>query len=88
MKIFSFFAGVGMLDLGFQEAGYEVVFVNEYKQEFMNAYRYARRGRNYNQPVYGYHVTDINYFLNGIGEHNFQQYINNERHNNLSLIHI
>ena len=82
MKIFSFFAGVGMLDLGFQEAGYEVVFVNEYKQEFMNAYRYARRGRNYNQPVYGYHVTDINYFLNGIGEHNFQQYINNERHNN------
>ena len=36
MKIFSFFAGVGMLDLGFQEAGYEVVFVNEYKQEFMN----------------------------------------------------
>lgn len=41
-----------------------------------------RRGRNYNQPVYGYHVTDINYFLNGIGEHNFQQYINNERHNN------
>ena len=35
MKIFSFFAGVGMLDLGFQEAGYEVVFVNEYKQEFI-----------------------------------------------------
>ena len=33
MKIFSFFAGVGMLDLGFQEAGYEVVFVNEYKRE-------------------------------------------------------
>ena len=57
MKIFSFFAGVGMLDLGFQEAGYEVVFVNEYKQEFMNAYRYARRGRNYNQPVYGYHAV-------------------------------
>ncbi len=71
-----------MLDLGFQEAGYEVVFVNEYKQEFMNDYRYERRGRNSNNTVYGYHVNDINYFLNGIGEHNFQQYINNERHNN------
>ena len=82
MKIFSFFAGVGMLDLGFQEAGYEVVFVNEYKQEFMDAYCYARRKRNYNQPVYGYHVNDINYFLNGIGEHNFQQYMDHERHNN------
>ena len=30
-KIFSFFAGVGMLDLGFQDAGYEIVFVNEFK---------------------------------------------------------
>ena len=36
MKIFSFFAGVGMLDLGFQDAGYEIVFVNEFKKEFMD----------------------------------------------------
>lgn len=57
MKIFSFFAGVGMLDLGFQDAGYEIVFVNEFKQEFMNSYCYARRKRNYNQPIYGYHVN-------------------------------
>ena len=74
MKIFSFFAGVGMLDLGFQDAGYEVVFVNEFKQEFMDSYCYARKNRNYNQPVYGYHVNDINYFLSGNGEHIFQQY--------------
>ena len=38
MKIFSFFAGVGMLDLGFQDAGYEIVFVNEFKKEFMDSY--------------------------------------------------
>lgn len=60
MKIFSFFAGGGMLDLGFQDAGCEVVFVNEFKQEFMDSYRYARRNRNYAQPVYGHHVNDIN----------------------------
>ena len=82
MKIFSFFAGVGMLDLGFQDAGYEIVFVNEFKKEFMDSYCYARRKRNYNQPIYGYHVKDINYYLEDMGEHIFQQYIDNERQNN------
>lgn len=79
MVIFSFFAGVGMLDLGFQDAGYEVVFVNEYKKEFMDSYCYARRGRKYIQPRYGHHVGDINYFLNGIGKHDFERYIKAER---------
>ena len=81
MNIFSFFSGVGMLDLGFQNAGYEVVFVNEFKQEFMNAYRYARRNQNYLHPRYGYHVGDINYFLSDGGRQIFQQYIDNERQN-------
>lgn len=81
MKIFSFFSGAGMLDLGFQDAGYEIVFVNEFKQEFMDSYRYARRNQNYMEPRYGYHVKDINFFLNGIGEQNFEQYINGERQN-------
>lgn len=78
MKIFSFFAGVGMLDLGFQNAGYDIVFVNEFKQEFMNSYRYARRNQNYVPPKYGYHVNDINFFLNGTGEQKFQKYVNRE----------
>ncbi len=65
MVIFSFFSGVGILDLGFQEAGFEIVFVNEYKQAFLDSYMYARRGRNYGIPRYGYHVGDINDFLDG-----------------------
>lgn len=79
MKIFSFFSGVGMLDLGFQEAGYEIVFVNEFKQEFMRSYRYARRNQNYIPPKYGYHVGDINKFLAGTGEQEFRHYVENER---------
>lgn len=47
MKIFSFFAGVGMLDLGFQDAGYEIVFVNEFKKEFMDSYL-KMSSKNYN----------------------------------------
>ena len=42
MKIFSFFAGCGFLDLGFEQNGFDIVFVNEYNPEFMRAYRYAR----------------------------------------------
>lgn len=30
MKIVSFFAGAGGLDLGFEKAGYEVIWANEY----------------------------------------------------------
>ena len=36
-SIFSFFSGVGLLDLGFDTAGYDIVFVNEFKEEFLNA---------------------------------------------------
>lgn len=75
-SIFSFFSGVGLLDLGFEEAGYNVVFVNEYKEEFLNAYRYARRNRNTPQPLYGYHQCSIDAFLrcsgNAVLRHNVQ----------------
>ena len=30
MKVASFFAGCGGLDLGFEQAGYEVIWANEY----------------------------------------------------------
>ena len=82
IKIFSFFDGVGRLDLGFQYAGYEIVFVNEFKQQFMNSYCYARRICNYNQPIYGCRVNDINYYLDDMGEQILQHYIDNERQNN------
>lgn len=30
IQIYSFFAGVGFLDLGFQNANFDIAFVNEY----------------------------------------------------------
>jgi DNA (cytosine-5)-methyltransferase 1 len=33
MKIVSFFAGAGGLDLGFEQAGFNVVWANEYDKE-------------------------------------------------------
>lgn len=79
MIIFSFFSGVGILDLGFQEAGYDIVFVNEFQSNFLKAYKYARKGRRYVRPRYGYHVGDINDFLTGDKAIDFSGYINDAR---------
>ena len=36
ISIFSFFAGIGILDLAFEKSGYNIVFVNEYDDLFTN----------------------------------------------------
>src|SRR5690606_6273891 len=38
MKIVSFFAGAGGLDLGFQQAGFNVIWANEYDKEIWETY--------------------------------------------------
>ncbi|MEO0060213.1 MAG: hypothetical protein RLZZ312_1860 [Bacteroidota bacterium] len=38
MKIVSFFAGAGGLDLGFQKAGFDVIWANEYDREIWETY--------------------------------------------------
>jgi len=38
MKVVSFFAGAGGLDLGFQKAGFEVVWANEFDKEIWETY--------------------------------------------------
>lgn len=60
IKIFSFFSGCGILDLGFEEAGYEIVLVNEYFKPFLDAYIYARKNMKKEPPTYGYSNCDIN----------------------------
>lgn len=62
IQICSFFSGLGLLDLGFEDAGFNIVFVNEKDQRFLNAYQYARRERK-NIPLYGYSNLDVSDFL-------------------------
>ncbi len=61
--IFSFFAGAGFLDLGFEQSGFDIAFVNEIHQPFLKAYRFARQGMKIKEPVFGYHEDDINKLL-------------------------
>ena len=76
-SIFSFFSGAGLLDLGFENANYNIVFVNEFNQHFLQAYQYARRNRNF-MPQYGYHQCDIRDFLSGEPNAMLHQYIVDE----------
>lgn len=62
IKIFSFFSGLGFLDLGFEKAGFDIAFVNEINPDFLSAYQYARRNSE-NIPEYGYSTLSIEQFL-------------------------
>ncbi|MBK7883230.1 MAG: DNA cytosine methyltransferase [Chitinophagaceae bacterium] len=58
--IFSFFAGAGFLDLGFETTGqYETLFVNEYHKAFADIYIGSRKKLKIETPRFGYQVADI-----------------------------
>lgn len=61
--IFSFFSGVGFLDLGFEKAGYEVAFVNEIHASFLHAYKHSRKIMRIPEPRFGFHEGDISEFF-------------------------
>jgi DNA (cytosine-5)-methyltransferase 1 len=63
-QIFSFFSGAGLLDLGFEHEGFEVVFANEFSASFLNAYKYSHQRLGIQKPKYGYHLGDISDLLN------------------------
>lgn len=65
LRIFSFFSGAGFLDLGFEKEKYEVVFVNEYNEDFLNNYKFSHKEMGIAQPRLGYYCGDINGFLKG-----------------------
>jgi len=58
--IFSFFAGAGFLDLGFETTGqFETLFVNEYHRAFADIYVSSREKLGIERPRFGYQVADI-----------------------------
>jgi DNA (cytosine-5)-methyltransferase 1 len=62
--IFSFFAGAGFLDLGFETTqGFKTLFVNEYHKPFMDIYKATRENLGIKTPVFGHNTDDICSFL-------------------------
>lgn len=61
--LFSFFSGLGFLDLGFEKAGFRSVFANEFRPSFLAAYKHARTQLNIGAPEYGYFEGDVSKFV-------------------------
>lgn len=57
--IFSFFAGCGLLDLGFEAEGYNTLYVNEYFTPFLDAYKHSRSVMGIPEPRHGYSDQSI-----------------------------
>lgn len=71
VKIFSFFSGLGFLDLGFENAGFKIDFVDEFNENFLKAYKYARR-KSTEIPKYGYsHKSVADYLQDTIWNETF-----------------
>jgi DNA (cytosine-5)-methyltransferase 1 len=58
-SIFSFFSGAGFLDLGFENEGFSVDYVNEYHQSFVAAYHHSRKVLKLTPPRFGYETVGI-----------------------------
>ena len=79
ISIFSFFSGIGILDLAFEKNGYNIVFVNEYDNLFIESYRYARMQMNLRAPIYGYRNDSAERYARRRGKKNLLALIAQER---------
>lgn len=83
IRIYSFFSGAGFLDLGFENEGFKIDFVNEYNECFLDVYKYARKKMNLEEPKYGYYCGDINDLLKEKEKNNLLNRINMNRNGEL-----
>lgn len=79
VSLFSFFAGVGMMDLAFERSNYNIVLVNEYEKQFIDAYKYIRNLLQIDEPTYGHYQKSAEYFSRKRGKKRLQRLMSNER---------
>ncbi len=78
-KIFSFFAGAGFLDLGFEMTGFEITYANEIQPSFRKAYQYSRQHLRLPFPEYGFSGESITKFAEGEGWLHLKELIKDAR---------
>ncbi len=82
MKIFSFFAGLGFLDLGFESEGFNTVFVNEIHKPFLTAYKHSRQLVGVRPPAYGYFNGDIKRLLTDYQSEKLSEFVKDAKKTN------
>lgn len=78
-SVFSFFSGAGLLDLGFENSGFNIIFVNECHLPFLESYKYSREKLNLQEPEFGYHQGDINDLISTKWKQRLQDQIKEKR---------
>lgn len=71
--IYSFFSGSGFLDLGFEDHGFDIVYVNEIHDPFLKSYKHSRKILQKEEPKFGYHQGDVTELLE---QQQLKEYIN------------
>lgn len=79
VSLFSFFAGVGMMDLAFERSKFNIVLVNEYEKQFINAYKFIRNRLQIDEPIYGYYQKSAEYFSKRRGKKRLQKIMAHEK---------
>ncbi len=80
IKVFSFFSGLGFLDLGFSNAGFDIALVSDINNAFLYAHQYSREHLNASHPEYGYINSDVRDFLT---QKKIDEAISKQKANNL-----
>ncbi|WP_026734354.1 DNA cytosine methyltransferase [Fischerella sp. PCC 9605] len=91
-SIFSFFAGSGFLDLGFETSDFNIVYFNEIYASFLEAYRFSRANlnlhyQNKNMDI-GYHhgeEADVTKLTEAIQSIHLRELVTN-CHNSTNII--
>ena len=79
--LFSFFTGAGFLDLGFEHAGFETAFVNEFHKPFSDIYTSSRKKLKIPPPIFGNNVGSIEQYLKTLHLNFLKDDINTARKN-------
>jgi DNA (cytosine-5)-methyltransferase 1 len=74
-SVFSFFAGTGFLDSGFESSGFKIVYVNEINPQFKKAYCYYRQGLKLPEPAYGYAEENVTNLTEGENQSRLKELI-------------
>jgi len=68
LGVFSFFSGAGLLDLAFEDSGFETLAMNELSESFSKAYFYARERLGRPLPKFGGKTCTVDWFLEKDGQ--------------------
>ena len=88
IDVYSFFSGIGLLDLGFENAGFNIEFVNDIKESFLRGYIYSRKCIQKPSPKYGYWNASIDDVFNNRVEDKLSEAIHDSKSRNQRVFFI